>query len=206
MSAATASTCTVQGHDTPAVVFDAALGALIPELEPRRAGRGRYHSRVRRTTARASGGATRGPLPRTAGRIADELHELLRRAAVSAEHRGCSSAIRMADSGDAPARGRAIRDNMAGLVLIEPAHPEEWMQPSDAQRTADCARGARLCRYGAQRRAAWSRQSRGGTRERWRNWNGVGHRQDREPGGLGRADENILAPVWKLPPAITAAC
>jgi pimeloyl-ACP methyl ester carboxylesterase len=89
-------------------------------------------------------------------------------------------------------------NDVAGLVLIEPAIPEEWMNPTDQQR-ALIARGVRLCRYGA-----------GAARRGLAQLVSVLVRFGALPaarllvslvsrGGLRREDEGILAPIWKLP-------
>jgi pimeloyl-ACP methyl ester carboxylesterase len=93
------------------------------------------------------------------------------------------------------------RDEVAALVLIEPAIVEEWAEPgADAQ--AQIARGARLCRYGAT-------AARLGIARLVATLTRVGalgparalvHVVSR--GGLRREDEGILAPIWKLPPDV----
>jgi pimeloyl-ACP methyl ester carboxylesterase len=139
-----------------------------------------------------------GPLPRTAGRAADELHELLRRAAVP------SPWILVGHSfGGLVMRLLAARhpNSVAGLVLIEPAHPEEWTRPSEEQRR-QIDRGTRLCRHGVQAarlgigRALAALVSAGAI--------GAARAIVRlvSRGALERTDENVLAPMWKLPPTI----
>jgi pimeloyl-ACP methyl ester carboxylesterase len=87
---------------------------------------------------------------------------------------------------------------VAGLVLIEPAIPEDWADPS-AERRLLIARGTRLCRYGGM--AARSGLAHlvtalvsGGALGAARVVVRIISR-----GGLRRADEEILSPVWKLP-------
>jgi pimeloyl-ACP methyl ester carboxylesterase len=92
-------------------------------------------------------------------------------------------------------------NDVAGLVLIEPAIPEEWTNPTDEQR-ALIARGVRLCRYGATaaRRGLAQLVSglvRFGALRAARLVVGVVSR-----GGLRREDEGVLAPIWKLPPEV----
>jgi pimeloyl-ACP methyl ester carboxylesterase len=89
--------------------------------------------------------------------------------------------------------------DVAGLVLIEPAIPEEWSVPGDEQR-ALIARGERLCTYGA---AAAKR----GLANAVAALVGVGALGPARAlvglisrGRLRREDEGILAPIWKLPP------
>ena len=91
------------------------------------------------------------------------------------------------------------RGEVAALVLIEPAIPEEWRQPSDEQR-AMIERGDRLCRYGeAAARYGVARVvsalARSGALTPARVLVKMVSR-----GGLRREDEGVLAPIWKLPP------
>jgi pimeloyl-ACP methyl ester carboxylesterase len=183
------------GEGTPAVVFDAALGASSLSwslVQPAIA-------RITRacTYDRAGfGWSDAGPLPRTAGRIADELYDLLRREAVPGPyvlvgHSFGGLVMRLFESRHA--------GETAGLVLIEPAIPEEWAEPTDDQR-ALIARGVRLCGYGgaaARRglaRAVSVLVSLGALGLARALVRIVGR------GGLRREDEGVLAPVRKLPP------
>jgi pimeloyl-ACP methyl ester carboxylesterase len=137
-----------------------------------------------------------GPLPRTAGRIADELYELLRRGAVPGPYLLVGHSY-----GGLVMRFFALRHaaDVAGLVLIEPAIPEQWAQPVGDQ-LAEIERGRRLCRYGmvacrsgVARAVALLVKLRavGAARAIARIFS---------RGGLRREDEGILAPIWKLPP------
>src|SRR5438132_6026144 len=118
------------GEGAPAVIFDAALGASSLSwslVQPAVA-------RLTRACAydRAGfGWSEAGPLPRTAGRIADELHELLTRAHVPPPYLLVGHSF-----GGLVTRIFASRhaDTIAGLLLIEPAVPEEWISPTAAQR------------------------------------------------------------------------
>ena len=135
-------------------------------------------------------------MPRTAGRIADELHQLLEIAAVPGPY------VLVGHSyGGLVMRVFAARHAaaVAGLVLIEPAIPEEWVTPSPEQH-ALIRRGVRLCRYGAG--AARSGVARAvsllvnlGALPAARALVAFASR-----GALRREDEGILAPMWKLPP------
>ena len=183
------------GAGAPTVVFDAALGASSLSwslVQPSIA-------RVTRACAydRAGFGWSEGGLmPRTAGRIADELHQLLEIAAVPGPY------ILVGHSyGGLVMRVFAARHAaaVAGLVLIEPAIPEEWVTPSPEQH-ALIRRGVRLCRYGAG--AARSGVARAvlllvnvGALPAARALVAFASR-----GALRREDEGILAPMWKLPP------
>ena len=92
-------------------------------------------------------------------------------------------------------------NEVAGLVLIEPAIPEEWTNPTDEQR-ALIARGVRLCGYGATAARHGlahlvSALVRFGALGAARLVVGLVSR-----GKLRREDEGILAPIWKLPPEV----
>ena len=185
------------GEGGPPVIFDAALGGSSLSWSL-------VHPAVARLTRACSydragfGWSDAGPLPRTAGRIADELHELLRAAAVPPPY------VLVGHSyGGLVMRLYASRhpNDVAGLVLIEPAIPEEWTNPTDEQR-ALIARGVRLCGYGATaaRRGLAQLVSglvRFGALRPARLVVGLVSR-----GGLRRQDEGILAPIWKLPPEV----
>jgi pimeloyl-ACP methyl ester carboxylesterase len=183
------------GEGLPTVVFDAALGGSSLSWSL-------VHPAVACVTRACTydragfGWSEAGPLPRTAGRIADELHQLLQRAAVPGPY------VLVGHSyGGLVMRVLAARhaEDVAGLVLIEPAIPEEWAAPTAEQR-ALIRRGVRLCRYGAgaarsgvARLVSWLVKLRALAAAR-----GVVALVSR--GGLRRDDEGILAPIWKLPP------
>ncbi|HEU5256020.1 MAG TPA: alpha/beta fold hydrolase [Vicinamibacterales bacterium] len=185
------------GSGGPPVIFDAALGGSSLSWSL-------VQPAVARLTQACSydrggfGWSDAGALPRTAGRIADELHQLLCSAAIPPPY------VLVGHSyGGLVMRLYASRhaNDVAGLVLIEPAVPEEWSHPSDEQR-ALIARGVRLCRYGATaaRRGLARLVSmlvRFGALGAARLLVSLVSR-----GGLQRADEGILAPIWKLPPEV----
>src|SRR5512132_3663891 len=132
------------GDGAPPVIFDAALGGSSLSWSL-------VHPAVARLTRPCSydragfGWSDAGPLPRTAGRIADELHDLLRAAALAPPY------VLVGHSyGGLVTRLYASRhpNDVAGLVLIEPAIAEEWTNRTEEQ-LALIARGVRLCRYGA---------------------------------------------------------
>ena len=137
-----------------------------------------------------------GPFPRTAGRIADELRRLLARAAVEPPfvlvgHSFGGLVVRVFTA-------RHPRD-VAGLVLVDPAHPEDWVQPAPKEQIK-IDRGVRLCRQG-------SRAARLGVAGAVSALVGIGALAPARAlvglisrGGLSREDEGILAPIWRLPP------
>jgi pimeloyl-ACP methyl ester carboxylesterase len=93
------------------------------------------------------------------------------------------------------------RDLTAGLVLVDPAHPEEWLEPGEHEQK-QIERGRRLCRHGAI--AARLGIARAvsvlidlGALAPARALTGAMSR-----GAFTRADEEILAPLWKLPPDV----
>ncbi len=185
------------GEGGPPVIFDAALGGS--SLSWSLVQRAVAHLTLACSYDRAGfGWSDAGPLPRTAGRIADELHELLHAAAVPPPY------VLVGHSyGGLVMRLYASRhpDDVAGLVLIEPAIPEEWTNPTDEQR-ALLARGVRLCGYGATAaRRGLAQIVSGlvqfGALRAARLLVGLVSR-----GGLRREDEGILAPIWKLPPEV----
>ena len=135
-------------------------------------------------------------MPRTAGRIADELHQLLRNAAVPAPyvlvgHSFGGLVMRLFASRHA--------EEVGGMVLIEPAIPEEWARPG-ADKQAQIRRGVRLCRYGA----SAARSGVAGIVALLVNLRALSAARGlvalASRGMLRREDEGILAPIWKLPP------
>ncbi len=183
------------GAGAPAVIFDAALGGSSLSW-------GLVHSPVAGVTTacpydRAGfGWSEAGSLPRTAGRIADELHTLLERSGLTPPFVLVGHSF-----GGLVARLLTARHPraVAGLVLIEPAIPEDWVQPAGERRVL-IARGVRLCGYGAT-------AARTGVAGVVSGLVGVGApalariaARIVSRGGLRREDEGVLAPIWKLPP------
>jgi pimeloyl-ACP methyl ester carboxylesterase len=183
------------GTGTPAVIFDAALGASslswsLVQPEVARVTRACTYDRAGFAWSEA------GPLPRTAGRIATELAQLIRRADIAPPYVLVGHSFGALVMRIFAARHR---DLTAGLVLVDPAHPEEWLEPGEHQRR-QIERGVRLCRHGATAaRLGIARAVAGfvalGALAPARALVGLISR-----GGLSRADEQILAPMWKLPP------
>jgi len=183
------------GTGAPAVVFDAALG-----------GSSISWSLVQPAIARVThscvydragfGWSDAGPMPRTAGRAAAELRELLGRAAVPPPYVLVGHSF-----GGLVMRIFATRYRVAtaGLVFVDPAHPEDWVNPAPKEQR-QIERGVRLCRQGAV-------AARLGVARVVAGLVGLGALMPARTlvalvsrGGLRREDEGILAPIWKLPP------
>ena len=188
-----------QGAGDPAVVFDAALGAsslswtyVLPEVA----------SFARACAVDRAGFAwsDAGPLPRTTPRIVEELRTALTSAGIAPPYVVVGHSF-----GGLTARLFLHQhpEEVAGLVLLDPAYPEDWAAPSLAH-AALVRRGARLCRYA--RRAAQLRitnavaaLARAGALGTARLAAFLASR-----GALQRVDEEVMAPAAKLPPDVRA--
>jgi pimeloyl-ACP methyl ester carboxylesterase len=185
------------GDGSPSIVLDAALGGsslswslVQPELAK--------VSRVCSYDRAGFGWSEAGPMPRTAGRIADELRTLLERGGVPPPYllvgHSFGGLVTLIFA------KRFCRDT-AGLVLVDPAHAEDWVKPAPKEEV-QIARGVRLCRYGAI-------TARLGLARVVAALVGLGQLTlarglviVTSRGALSRQDEAILAPVWKLPPEV----
>ena len=182
------------GEGSPSIVLDAALGAsslswslVQPELAKL--------SRVCSYDRAGFGWSEPGPMPRTADRITDELRTLLARAGVPPPFvfvgHSFGGFIGLIFARRFPA-------DTAGLVLVDPAHAEDWVAPAPKEQV-QIDRGVRLCRYGALTariglaRIVATLVSFGQVRTA-RLLVRIASRR-----GLSRKDEAILAPVRKLP-------
>jgi len=183
------------GEGRPAVVFDAALGAssiswTLVQGPVSAFARAIVYDRA------GFGWSEAGPLPRTAGRVADELHELLARAGepppyLLVGHSFGGLVMRIF--------ARRYRRDVAGLVLVDPAHPEDWVTPAPKEQ-ARIDRGVRLCRQGAV-------AARFGLTHVVSALVGIGAigparrlADAISGGGIGGDVDWLLAPLWKLPP------
>jgi pimeloyl-ACP methyl ester carboxylesterase len=185
------------GEGSPSIILDAALGGsslswslVQPELATL--------SRVCSYDRAGFGWSDAGPMPRTAGRIADELRTLLDRASVSPPFLPVGHSF-----GGLVALifAHRFRSETSGLVLVDPAHAEDWVTPAPKEQV-QIDRGVRLCRYGAM-------TARLGLARFVAALVGLGQLslarglvKVASRGTLSRQDEAILAPVWKLPPAV----
>jgi pimeloyl-ACP methyl ester carboxylesterase len=185
------------GQGCPSIVLDAALGGsslswslVQPELA--------RLSHVCSYDRAGFGWSDAGPKPRTAGRIADELRTLLERARVPPPYLlvghsfGGLVALIFA---------HRFRGETAGMVLVDPAHAEDWVRPAPKEQVL-IDRGVRLCRYGAV-------TARVGLARAVAALVGLGQLtlarglvKVVSRGRLSRQDEAILAPAWKLPPEV----
>jgi pimeloyl-ACP methyl ester carboxylesterase len=185
------------GEGRPTVILDAALGASSISWSLVQPDVARF-TRVCSYDRAGFGWSDAGPMPRTARRIASELRTLLDCARVPPPYLLVGHSF-----GGIVMRvfARDYRDTVAGLVLVDPAHPEDWATPAPKERTK-IDRGCRLCRHGA--RAARLGLAHAvvalGSAGVMSLARGLVRAISR--GELSREDEGILAPVWKLPPEV----
>jgi pimeloyl-ACP methyl ester carboxylesterase len=92
-----------------------------------------------------------GPMPRTAGRIVDELHALLERAAIPPPYVLVGHSF---GGLTMPLFAARFPGEVAGMVLVDPVAPAEWNPPSEHDRRLTrigatvCRRAAFLARFG----------------------------------------------------------
>src|SRR5262245_29608868 len=131
------------GRGTPAVILESALGGSCLSWSLVQPEVARF-AHVCSYDRAGFGWSDAGPLPRTASRIADELRTLLDRAGIAPPfllvgHSFGGLVMRIF--------ARLHRDQVSGLVLVDPAHPEDWVTPAPKEQEK-IDRGIRLCRYG----------------------------------------------------------
>jgi pimeloyl-ACP methyl ester carboxylesterase len=184
------------GERRPAVVFDAALGGSSISWTFVHAPVAAFARAIVYDRA-GFGWSEAGPMPRTAGRIADELHVLLARAGepppyLLVGHSFGGLVLRIFAT--------RYRQDTAGLVLVDPAHPEDWVTPAPKEQ-ARIDRGVRLCRHGAVAarfgltRVVSALVGIGAIGPARRLADAISR------GGIGGDVDWLLAPLWKLPPA-----
>jgi pimeloyl-ACP methyl ester carboxylesterase len=183
------------GTGSPAIVMDAALGGSSISwslIQPHISALAKACSYDRA----GFGWSDAGPLPRTAGRAADELHTLLRRADVPPPYLLVGHSFGGLVTRIFAAR---YRDEVAGVVLVDPAHPEDWVTPAPKEQIK-IDRGVKLCRSGSTAARIGAARLVGALVTL--GFLGVARVLAKvvSRGGLSREDEGVLAPVWKLPP------
>lgn len=183
------------GTGTPSVVLEAALGGSSISWSL-------VQPSVARLTCVCSydragfGWSDAGPMPRTAGRVADELRVVLERGGVPPPYVLVGHSF-----GGFVMRIFAARhpSDVAGLVLVDPAHPEDWVRPAPKEQIK-IDRGIRLCRSGATAARFGAARLVSGLATVGLFGVARGLARVISRGGLSREDEGILAPLWKLPP------
>jgi pimeloyl-ACP methyl ester carboxylesterase len=185
---------TSAGAGGPVVICDAALAGTSVSWTLTTPGIARC-TRVICYDRAGLGWSEAGPMPRTAGRCADELHVLLERAGVPAPYLLVGHSFGGLIMQIFAAR---FRSDTAGLVLVDPAHPEDWIHPAPKEQVL-IDRGVRLCRQGSVAarlgiaRLVASLVTAGALTPAWAVVKFV------TGGRLTERDEGILTPIWKLP-------
>jgi pimeloyl-ACP methyl ester carboxylesterase len=182
------------GSGSPAVILDAALGGssiswtlVQPEIS--------NLTRICSYDRAGFGWSDAGPMPRTAERVASELRTLLEKAAVPPPY------ILVGHSfGGLVMRVFATRyrPDVAALILVDPAHPEDWVNPAPKEQVK-IERGIRLCRLGSS--AARTGLARFVAAVANVGAFGLALLLARliSRGGLEKEDAGIVAPAWRLP-------
>jgi pimeloyl-ACP methyl ester carboxylesterase len=182
------------GEGSPTIILDAALGASSVSWSLVQPAVARL-TRVCSYDRAGFGWSDGGPMPRTAGRIADELHTLLDRAGVGPPYllvgHSFGGLVMLIFA-------RRFMSDVAGMVLVDPAHAEDWVRPAPKEQVL-IDRGVRLCRFAAM-------AARLGLARVVAALVGVGQLglarglvRIASRGRLKPQDEAILAPVRKLP-------
>lgn len=185
------------GEGQPVVVFEAALGGSSLSWTFVHAPVAAFTRSIAYDRA-GFGWSDAGPLPRTAGRVADDLQTLLARAGEPPPYLLVGHSF-----GGLVARIFASRHPglLAGLVLVDPAHPEDWVTPAPKEQ-AKIDRGIRLCRLGG----IASRVGLARIVSELVGFGAVGvaHRlvDAISRGDIGPDIDWLLAPLWKLPPDV----
>ena len=183
-----------RGEGSPTVILDAALGGSSVGwclVQPQIA----EFARACTYDRAGLGWSDAGPMPRSAGRLAGELRILLERADIRPPYVLVGHSF-----GTLVARLFAARHrrDVAGIVLVEPAFPEDYLTPNSGERRR-MRRGVRLCRYGA----GAARLGLGNlvTRLAGGGPEGLAHAATRfvSRRGFSREPTEVLSPIDKLP-------
>jgi pimeloyl-ACP methyl ester carboxylesterase len=183
------------GSGSPAVILDAALGGSSISwtlVQPAIAARTQVCSYDRA----GLGWSDAGPMPRTAGRVAGELRNLLESASIAPPfvlvgHSYGGFVMRIFTA--------RYRKDVAGLILVDPAHPEDWVNPAPKE-LIKIERGVKLCQQGASAARFGLARLVSALTELGAIPAARAVARAVSRGRLSREDEGILAPLWKLPP------
>ena len=89
--------------------------------------------------------------------------------------------------------------DVAGLILVDPAHPEDWVNPAPKE-LIKIERGVKLCQQGASAARFGLARLVSALTELGAIPAARAVAKAVSRGRLSREDEGILAPLWKLPP------
>lgn len=132
------------GHGGPTILLEAGLMSTVlswSELQQELAGSFRVVSYDRA----GLGWSDLGPMPRTAERIVEELHLLLKRAAVPPPYVLVGHSF---GGLTMPLYAARFPDEVTGMVLLDPVAPAEWNPPADHD-SKQTRIGAKVCRRAA---------------------------------------------------------
>ena len=132
------------GYGSPTVVLEAGLMSTVLSWNNlRRNLAGSY--RVVSYDRAGLGWSDLGPMPRTAERIVEELHAMLKRAAIPAPYVLVGHSF---GGLTMPLFAARFPEDTAGVVLVDPVVPAEWNPPSEHDRKLTRI-GAKVCRRAA---------------------------------------------------------
>jgi len=131
------------GEGSPTVVFQSALGGSFLSWALVRSDVAKF-TRACSYDRAGLGWSDADPMPRTAQRIVKELHTLLTNARMKGPYVLVGHSF-----GGLTARLYAAQypEEVVGMVLVDPAHPSQWLQMTEEQRKR-LETGARLSRRG----------------------------------------------------------
>ena len=132
------------GQGQPAVIFESGISATCLNWTRVRTGVARFTQACSYDRA-GLGWSDAADMPRTTAQIIADLNALVTRAGIAPPY------ILVGHSfGGMIVRAYAATypDHIAGLVLVDPLSPSDWLEPSEAQKRT-IAQGAKLARRGA---------------------------------------------------------
>lgn len=144
-------------HSGPTILLEAGLMSTVLSWSDLQRRLSRNHRVVSYDRA-GLGWSDLGPMPRSSGRIVDELHALLRSAAIPPPYVLVGHSF---GGLTMPLFAARFPTEVAGLVLVDPVAPAEWDPPSEHNRkqmligAAICRRAAFLARIGLLRFVAF---------------------------------------------------